>query len=357
MNSMERVPPEQNSQADSSSASYQTSLTTGDTFLDDQRGRQSIYFAQSDARTEYDATQAGHFAPADLRNLPLHQSLDSRQPISTVYDNSNQPHFDQTPVRQPAQTTEKSEYRGSTLAELLDESNRTSRDIVARQGQFDTKLQRENLYDAGSAEVKSDQSSGSFSGGSLTATIQRISVALCLVLGVTCVLLLLGKYLFFGRSSTKEKYSSRPSANRTDTPSTIKLLTQLRLDNKSQLYLVQAAEQQVLVAVDMAGIKSVVPLQADFRASLEAELAQSQPQPGTRSIVQAMEEEMEDASEVGIYSAATFQSSLANARRSNPNRNPPERVAKSNTRTDDLESEMKRKLAELLRGTLVNKKI
>lgn len=314
------------------------------------------YFDLGDQGVQWDATQATHLVPADHRNLPVPAPTSVRQTWEAPALSGVKSPLTQTALPEAQQIEEKSGYRPATLAELLDESNRQNEEASTRQSQFNAKLDQDYSINADVSETTVEGGTDSFPNGNLTATIQRISVALCLVLAVTCALLLLAKYLFFGKSKARDK-NSEPKSTAAVLPSSIKLLTQLRLDNKSQLYLVQANDQQVLVAVDLTGIKSVVPLQADFRASLEEELARSQPRATTRSIVQAIEDEMEDMSEPQIYSAASFQANFANAAKSNLSPPATDRTAKSKSQSENLETEMKKKLAELLRGTLVNQKV
>lgn len=221
----------------------------------------------------------------------------------------------------------------TSLTQLLANSNRDSITLAENRGKTKTKLGRATP--------------------TLTETIQRIAISLCLVLTVAFLLLVVAKRWWAGAKSTSLSFKgSKPS--RMGLP--IQILNQIRLDAKSQLYLVRANEQTILVAVDAGGIKSVLPLQSDFGSALEQF---SQPvETGSRSIVQEIEKELGQPS---LYTPASVMASvysqqsntLTSASDKLTSRDEITRQAKSTT---DVEIEMKRKLAELLRGSLLNQK-
>jgi flagellar biogenesis protein FliO len=247
---------------------------------------------------------------------------------------------------------------GPTLAELLADS---SREIVfdpapdnnqksrpGSLGQVDPKGL--NSTDPSRSELASRTADTS----ALAETMQRIAVSLCFVLAVACVLLLVIKRWLFSRTSLIPK-TGVVKPNRDST--SIRILNQLRLDAKSLLYLIKANEQQVLVAVDMAGIKSVVTLNSDFESALEDLSEQQAIRP--RSIVEQLEAEF---GQPATYSPSTLQKKsgrsgtaddsaelLSSATAPARPRQHAEVKAES-----DLESEMKRKLAEILRSSLSN---
>jgi hypothetical protein len=238
-------------------------------------------------------------------------------------------------------------YAGQTLAELLADSNRersNDRGIDQEAANLDpptiAKSERET---SGTSRRSNTQPP-------LAETIQRIAIGLCLVLAAACLLLVVAKrWLFSGRPAPAQSHTVRPSSKLRREASSIQILNQLKLDAKSLLYLVEANEQQVLVAIDMAGIKSVVPLHSDFGAALN-EISEN-PNTKTRSIVEELEEEF---GQPVIYSPSSVRSSGAvPARPSSP---PPRQPAsvKERVADSDVELEMKRKLAEILRSSLVN---
>jgi hypothetical protein len=308
---------------------------------------------------EYEVVPASHTALADIRNLNPYEPTTARQTrVEPSINDESRLLSERDPINESSLPTELV-YRGATLAELLDESNRENRGSKTRRDSTPAEISRDRSFTSNLTDADAQLSGDSFANGSLAETIQRISIALCIVLASACLLLLIAKRLFFGKrtSESARSGSARSSSKQRDEPSTIKLLTQLRLDNKSQLYLVQANEQPVLVAVDVAGIKSVVPLHADFGATLEEELAQPHSRLSIRSMAQDIEDDMEPSSDAGTYSAATFQANHPNRSRSNQQRPSPGRFPNSAERSEEVELEMKQKLAELLRGTLVNKQV
>ena len=184
-----------------------------------------------------------------------------------------------------------------TLAELLEESNRgikKPRNPVGSGDKDSSINDLEQIEDArasnsipGSANV-SNGWTGLRNTGSSTRfvdTLQRIgiSVVLVLFLGVSFIVIakrwLTGTSQLVQRSVADQPNSRTKSAgilsgiplatspNEEDTR--IRIKNQLKLDDRSVLYLIEVAGQSVLVANDTSGIKSVVPILPSFTDGME----------------------------------------------------------------------------------------
>jgi hypothetical protein len=307
----------------------------------------------------YEIAPASHIEPAPT---DLHRQLNlepTQSRPSSAFDDSTNRRLDSGSIEPPQSfsqpnTSRRTDYQGPTLAELLADSDRGRRSTDGGQAAWDASRAPER--DLPTQEAGKTNSLQPMPTENLAETLRRISIGLCIVLGSACGFLLIVKRWYRAARSSSSPSPVKPGKNGTKQlagTASIQLLTQLRLDHKSQLYLIQANEQQVLVAVDLSGIKSVVPLHGDFNSALENSDSDQVPMRSSASTVD--DQDRED--DPGIYSPATFQMNHHARTRTNSLRESLSSFPKSSVQTDDVELEMKKKLAELLRGTLVNKQI
>ncbi|HMO13182.1 MAG TPA: hypothetical protein PKD64_01800 [Pirellulaceae bacterium] len=230
-----------------------------------------------------------------------------------------------------------------TLAELLAESN--------RQGRSE---RTSPTYDSGKEWPADNDDSdkrglGQIENGheNFAETLQRIAVSLCLVLFIGVSFILVAKKWFAATGSISAGIPTKKRPKRLENHDVqIRVLTSLRLNSKSTLFVVEAGEQKVMVANDQTGIRAVVPLTSPFAAALDE-----------MDTLESTEDDQETAiatNVAGTYSrsASTGGSMPESAQpvdtRHSLNREETNEVEKSK---DDIEAEMRRQLMALLGGS------
>ncbi len=158
------------------------------------------------------------------------------------------------------------------------------------------------------------------------ALLQKIATSTCIVLVVGVGFVLVAKRWINRGGTAARTASASKSSVKTNAP-TFRMIAQLRLSAKANLHLIEIGDQRVLVASDLSGIKTVVPLNTPFADALAdySDIIAGETN-------QAINRQPETQSTAGTYTPAARG---------------PVPAKKS---TEEIEIEMQRKLSELLGG-------
>lgn len=244
----------------------------------------------------------------------------------------------------------RSNYSGKTLEQMLNESNQSLQ--AKRSGRATADSVDDDWSIEGTRSLNPPPFSASTSDSldfseqrrqpiQFADQLQRIAISLCVVLmlGVGFVVTA-QRWIAATRKGDSATQSSSVIGKPINKQSgKIVIQNQLRLDSKSILYLVSVGDQQVLVATDSAGIKSVVPLKPSFDDLLD-NLGETNEIDAPREIHQTPQSEPDDVAE-GLERPDTYSPAARRYLTPEP---------KSNSEPDQVETEMRRKLAELLGG-------
>ncbi len=278
-----------------------------------------------------------------------------------------------------------------TLAELLDESNRGLKntrnstaigDKNSTGSNIDQRDDRSNNSISATALAGGDWTSLRNTGSSerFVDTLQRIAISVVLVLFLGVSFIVIAKRWLTGTSQmvqrsvaeqpiSREKTSDLPKATSPNGGDTrIQIKNQLKLDDRSVLYLIEVAGQSVLVANDSAGIKSVVPILPSFADGLERlDSIDDTVHSTADEALGGIDENVisHNQNQAGVYRPGVL-AGLANASTSAPLQNShrhldshqdSDRIADQteanraeNKDQQEIAEEMKRRLAELLGG-------